>query len=103
MSRILVVDDEPADRLLMTQALEKQGYQVLAAETAARGLELAKTSPLDVAVLDVLLPDGDGLTLYRQVREVDPTLPVVFVTASGSSNTAIEAMQLGAWITWSSR
>ncbi len=96
MSRILVVDDEPADRLLITQSLEKQGYQVTAAETVSEGLRLAKTAQVDVAVIDVLLPDGDGLELYRQLRVIDSTMPVVFVTASGSSNTAIEAMQLGA-------
>ena len=46
--------------------------------------------------LDVLLPDGDGIALFRKIRAIDNTLPVIFVTASGSSNTAIEAMQLGA-------
>ena len=47
-------------------------------------------------MLDVLLPDGDGIELFRKIRAIDHTLPVIFVTASGSSNTAIEAMQLGA-------
>ena len=96
MSRILVVDDDPADRQLVTQILEKQGLQVLQAGTSAAGLACAEQEPLDAAILDVLLPDGDGIGLFRQIRKIDSTLPVVFVTASGSSNTAIEAMQLGA-------
>ncbi len=96
MSRILVVDDDPADRQLVTQILEKQGLQVVQAGTSAEGLALVRQGSFGTAVLDVLLPDGDGIELFRQIRDIDSTLPVVFVTASGSSNTAIEAMQLGA-------
>jgi DNA-binding NtrC family response regulator len=96
MARIIVVDDDPADRHLITHTLQKQGLTVYEAGTVAEGLELAKSQPVDAAILDVLLPDGDGIDLYRQIREIDSALPVVFVTASGSSQTAIEAMQMGA-------
>ena len=96
MSRVLVVDDDPADHQLIAQILEKQDLQVVQAETSAAGLAAVSEGSFDAAVLDVLLPDGDGITLFRQIHERDATLPVVFVTASGSSNTAIEAMQLGA-------
>ncbi len=96
MSTILVVDDDPADRDLIVQTLQKQGHTTLAAATAAEGLALAGREQADTAVLDVLLPDGDGIELFRKIRAIDHTLPVIFVSASGSSNTAIEAMQLGA-------
>ncbi len=96
-SRILVVDDDPADRQLITHILEKQGVTVVGAGTVAEALAVVRQQTFDTAVLDVLLPDGDGIDLFRQIRELDSTLPVVFVTASGSSNTAIEAMQLGAF------
>jgi DNA-binding NtrC family response regulator len=96
MSTILVVDDDPADRDLIVQTLHKQGHATLPAATAAEGLALAQRKEADAAVLDVLLPDGDGIELFRKIRAIDNTLPVIFVTASGSSNTAIEAMQLGA-------
>jgi DNA-binding NtrC family response regulator len=96
MSTILVVDDDPADRDLIVQTLQKQGHTTLPAATVAEGLAVAQREQLDTAVLDVLLPDGDGIELFRQIRARDHTLPVIFVTASGSSNTAIEAMQLGA-------
>ena len=66
------------------------------ASTAAEGWQLAQQAVADAAILDVLLPDGDGIELFRKIRTIDNTLPVIFVTASGSSNTAIEAMQLGA-------
>ncbi len=96
MSRILVVEDDRGDRQLLTQILERQEVQTLPAETVADGLALARQESLDAAILDVKLPDGDGIDLFRQIRKIDATLPVIFVTASGSSNTAIEAMQLGA-------
>ena len=97
MSKILVVDDDRADRQLIVQTVEKPGHQALQAASWAEGLELVQREPLDAAVLDILLPDGDGIDLFREIRAVDKTLPVIFVTASGSSNTAIAAMQLGAF------
>ncbi len=81
---------------MLTQILERQDVQTVPAETVAEGLALAQQGSLDAALLDVKLPDGDGIDLFRKIREIDATLPVIFVTASGSSNTAIEAMQLGA-------
>jgi two-component system nitrogen regulation response regulator GlnG len=96
MSTILVVDDDRADRELLVQTLQKQGHTPWPAETLAEGLARFRQQVPDVAILDVLLPDGDGIDLFRQIRTLDRTLPVIFVTASGSSNTAIEAMQLGA-------
>jgi nitrogen regulation protein NR(I) len=96
MSTILVVDDDPADRQLITRTLEKSDYHVSAADSVAEALKLVQQDRPDVALLDVLLPDGDGIELYREIRKIDSTVPIVFVTASGSSSTAIEAMQLGA-------
>ncbi len=97
MSTILVVDDDRADRELLIQTLAKQGHTPWPAATLAEGLARARQQIPDVAILDVLLPDGDGIELFRQLRAWDQTLPTIFVTASGSSNTAIEAMQLGAF------
>jgi two-component system nitrogen regulation response regulator GlnG len=96
MTSFLVIDDEPADRALLEGLLEKQGHEVLTAETAAEGLDLLRNKQPDVAILDILLPDENGLEVYTQMRALDGKLPIVFVTASGSSSTAIEAMQLGA-------
>ena len=96
MSRILVVDDEPADLNLVRHALEKQNYEVTTASCAKEALRLLRRGGVDVAVLDVMLPDGDGLDVLKKIREIDEHLPVVFVTSGGESSTAIRAMKLGA-------
>ncbi len=96
MSRILVVDDEPADLHLIRRALEKQDYEVVTAESAREGLQSLRQQRPDVMVLDVMLPDASGLDLLKKIQEIDERLPVVFVTSSSDSGTAIRAMKLGA-------
>ena len=104
MSRILVVDDDPADRQLITQILEKQDLQVVAGGDGGRrsGRWLGR-EPLDAAILDVLLPDGDGIDLFRQIREIDATLPVMFVTASGRATRRLRRCSWVRSTIWSSR
>ncbi len=96
MAKFLVVDDERADLALIRGLLERQGHAVVTAQTAAEGLNLVRSEQPDAAILDILLPDESGLEVYNQMRALDGRLPIVFITASGSSNTAIEAMRLGA-------
>ncbi|GIW94178.1 MAG: nitrogen assimilation regulatory protein [Pirellulaceae bacterium] len=97
MSRFLVVDDEPADVGLLTSVLEKKGHEVVSASTGRDALRLLDETHPDVVLLDILLPDENGLEIFRRMRARDSKLPVIFVTASGSASTAIEAMRLGAF------
>jgi len=96
MSQILVVDDEPADLHLISRALEKLGHEILTAETAKDCLKMLKKSKPQAAVLDVMLPDGNGLDLLKKIHEIDDRLPVIFVTSTSDSGTAIRAMKIGA-------
>lgn len=96
MSRILVVDDEPADLGLVSRALEKLGHQVLTADAVKSAVRIVGSQRPDVAVLDVILPDGNGLGLLKSIRDIDDRLPIIFVTSSSESATAIQAMKLGA-------
>lgn len=96
MSCILVVDDEPADLGLVSRALEKLDHEVLTAESVKDALKIVRAQEPDVAVLDVMLPDGNGLDMLKSIREIDDRLPVVFVTSSSDSSTAIQAMKFGA-------
>ena len=61
-----------------------------------RGDRTVKARQPDAVILDVLLPDQKGLDVYAELRDIDPRLPVIFITGGGTSATAIEAMQLGA-------
>ncbi|WP_442505227.1 sigma 54-interacting transcriptional regulator [Novipirellula sp. SH528] len=96
MSSILVVDDEPADLGLVSRALEKLEHGVITAGSVKDALKHIRGQKPDVAVLDVLLPDGNGLDMLKSIRVIDEQLPVIFVTSSSESATAIQAMKLGA-------
>ncbi len=97
MSSVLVIDDDRTVRHLIRQALNGADVEVLAAGGAEEGLASVRQHRPDVVLLDVLLPGKSGLDLFRQIHDVDPRLPVIFVTAGGSGDTAIEAMKLGAY------
>lgn len=95
--RLLVVDDEPSVLQLFRSAFEKHGVRVLTADTGRTGLKIASEEQPDAAVFDLMLPDWSGLDLLREVQQVDARLPVIFITAGGTSATAIDAMKLGAF------
>jgi two-component system nitrogen regulation response regulator GlnG len=98
MPTLLVVDDEPSILLAFRRAFQgADGLEVLTAPTAAEGLELARQRRPDVAVLDINLPDLPGLEVLRRLREVDARSPVIFITGHSTTDTAIEAMKLGAY------
>lgn len=90
---VLVVDDEPKIRTLVRGYLERDGYHVLEAATAARALELAPGA--DLMVLDLRLPDRDGEDVARRVREVTD-LPIIMVTAKVGEAHRIAGLRLGA-------
>jgi DNA-binding NtrC family response regulator len=96
--RILVIDDEPVVADVLQKLLGREGYTVEVAADGASGRALLDTdAPWDVLLLDVMLPDVDGLQLLRWVREHRPHLGVVMITAFGSVENAVAAMKLGAF------
>jgi two-component system nitrogen regulation response regulator GlnG len=97
MSTLLVVDDEPNILLAFRRAFRDPGLTVLTAETATEGLTIAREQKPDVVVLDIHLPDVPGLEMLRQLRELDARSPVIFITGRSTTDTAIEAMKLGAY------
>jgi len=96
MPGVLVIDDDRSVVPLIRSACKQVGAEVIAAESAEAGLELLRKHKPDVLLLDVLLPGVTGLELFDRVRKLDERVPVIFMTASGESDTAIEAMMLGA-------
>jgi two-component system nitrogen regulation response regulator GlnG len=97
MPTLLIVDDEPSIRYSFRRAFEGDGVRVLTARTAAEGLEQVRSGAPDVVVLDLQLPDRPGLEVFRELHAANPRLPVIFITAHGTTETAIEAMKAGAF------
>jgi twitching motility protein PilT len=93
---ILVVDDDQAVRRLHERWLTKAGYRVLSGETVAEALAALKQHPVDVALLDVRMPSGNGLMLAHQIREHFPRTATIMVTGVAEFSSATEAMRAGA-------
>ncbi|MEM7247124.1 MAG: sigma-54 dependent transcriptional regulator [Acidobacteriota bacterium] len=95
-ARILIIDDEQLIRWTLRQHLESEGHEVLEADTAAAGLEGCQQD-VDVVLLDIQLPDGNGVELLGEMKELDPDLVVIMMTAFSSVESAVDAMKLGAF------
>jgi two-component system response regulator AtoC len=94
---VLVVDDEPDVRALLNDLLTEEGYKVRTADTAAKAVaEIEKQLP-DLVMMDVQLPDQDGIALLRQLKKEHSELEMIVMTAFGGSSTAIKAMEHGAY------
>jgi len=93
---ILVVDDEQLIRWSLSSRLKDEGYRVLEAETAAEALQRQRDG-VDLVLLDYKLPDADGLTVLKQIKERDPDTLVIMLTAVSSVDVAVESMKLGAF------
>jgi two-component system nitrogen regulation response regulator GlnG len=97
MPTLLVIDDEQSVLYSFRRVFEGEKTQVLTAPNAAEGLRQLQESRPDVVVLDIQLPDQSGLEVFRKIRTLDPKRPVIFITAHGTTDTAIEAMKGGAF------
>src|SRR5438067_4460781 len=97
MPTLLVIDDEQSVRYSFRRVFEGDGVTVLAAATGAEGLEQVRAAKPDVVVLDLQLPDASGLDVFRDLQALGPRRPVIFITAHGTTETAIEAMKRGAF------
>jgi two-component system response regulator AtoC len=93
---VLVVDDEVLIRKSLSKLLRAKGYAVEVASTGGEGLEKVSEIRPQVMILDMRLPDTDGLSVLRSVRQIDPLLQVILITAFGDVQSAVDAMKLGA-------
>src|SRR5438445_6833156 len=95
--RLLIVDDDDALRDTLERRLRKQGLAVTGAASFADALVKAQEEQFDVALLDLHLPDGTGIELLSKLKENQPELEALMLTAHGSMETAIQAMKAGAY------
>jgi two-component system response regulator AtoC len=93
---ILVVDDEALIRWSLTERLKAEDYEVLEAGTGREALESLREG-VDLVLLDYKLPDTDGVTVLRKIKEFDPDILVILLTAYATVETAVEAMKIGAY------
>ncbi|WP_137596938.1 response regulator transcription factor [Paucilactobacillus kaifaensis] len=96
MNKILVVDDEPAIVTLLTHNLGQQGFETLTASDGKTAIQTAQTNILDCILLDLMLPDMDGLVVIKQLRQLQNDVPVIIITAKSQEVDRIIGLELGA-------
>jgi two-component system nitrogen regulation response regulator GlnG len=97
MTDVLVIDDEPFIRQAFRKAFEETELSLRTAANAAEGIEVLDQDRPYVVVLDINLPDLSGMDVFDRIREIDARIPVIFITGQGTTETAIEAMKIGAF------
>jgi two-component system, NtrC family, response regulator PilR len=94
--RILVVDDERSMRELLAIVLRREGYEVLLAENGRAAIDLLEREPVDLLISDIKMPDLSGVDVLRAAKKIDQDILGIMITAFASTETAVEAMRLGA-------
>ena len=94
--RILVVDDERSMRELLAIVLRREGYEVLLAESGRAAIDVLEREPVDLLISDIKMPDLSGVEVLRAAKRIDPDILGMMITAFASTETAVEAMRLGA-------
>jgi DNA-binding NtrC family response regulator len=97
MPTLLIIDDNRSILTTFGEVFRENGFTVLTAPSASEGLEFLAQQRPDVVLLDVSLPDQSGFETFQQIQVCDTRIPVIFITGEGTTETAIEAMKLGAY------
>ncbi|MGD9231977.1 MAG: sigma-54 dependent transcriptional regulator, partial [Desulfobacterales bacterium] len=97
METVLIVDDEKNYPLILGAVLEEEGFETFAANSGAEALEILKNTDVDLVLTDMKMPSMDGMELLEKIKAKDEELPVIMMTAHGTVDKAVEAMQKGAY------
>ena len=95
--KILIVDDRKDMIFALTNALKMQGYRIISADNGLTAIELVRKEQPDAAIMDIRMPEMDGLEAMKQIREINPHLPVILMTAYGKIDSAVQAVKSGAY------
>ncbi len=94
---ILIIDDEESVRKSLADVMRDEGYDVVTASSGREGLDLLNETHPDLALLDIAMPDMDGIEVLRGFREIRPDMPVIMVTGHGTIETAVKTTKMGAY------
>ncbi len=97
MTEILIVDDDTQLRQSFAKLLAEEGYRIRSAPTGESGIEAVREKLPDLVIMDVRMPGMSGIEAFKEIREIDSKLPVIIMTAFGTTDTAIEATKQGAF------
>jgi two-component system, chemotaxis family, chemotaxis protein CheY len=96
MSKILVVDDAEFLRVRISKMLTAEGFEVIEADNGAKAIETYKSAQPDLVLMDITMPEMDGLTALKQIRAIDAKARVIMLTALGQESVVLEAIKSGA-------
>jgi len=96
MAKILVVDDAEFLRVRISKMLSGEGHDILEAENGLKAVETYKSSKPDVVLMDITMPEMDGLSALKEIKSFDPAARVVMLTALGQESVVLEAIKTGA-------
>ena len=96
MTKILIVDDAEFLRVRISKMLSGEGYDILEADTGAKAVNLYKSSQPDLVLMDITMPEMDGLTALKEIRSFDSKARVIMLTALGQESVVLEAIKSGA-------
>jgi len=96
-AKILLIEDDPGITNTLQRVLAEEGYEVAVEKRGDNGLARAATEQFHVVISDLKVPGTNGLEIVRQLHAAQPRLPIILVTAYGTTETAIEAMKFGAY------
>ena len=97
--KILIVDDDPTQRRILEELVKRYGFDTVTADGASQGLDILEASrskPVDLIILDLVMPEIDGLEFLERLSAHRTTVPVIVQTAQGSIETVVKAMRAGA-------
>ena len=95
-ANVLIVDDQFGIRVLLNEVLQKEGYVTFQAANGVQAINIAKTHAPDLVLLDMKIPGMDGIEILKRLKEHDPTIPVIMMTAYGELDMIQHAKNLGA-------
>ena len=97
METVLIVDDEKNYPLILSAVLAEEGFKTSTANSGHKALEILEDIDIDLVLTDMKMPSMDGIELLENIKAQDPDLPVIMMTAHGTVDKAVEAMQKGAY------